>query len=252
MDGSLAVLIQKKIPQKREALCLSFFFSKLQSFARLTPYREDLMSKLPDLLANNKQWADKIRKEDPEFFTRLAKQQTPKYLWVGCSDSRVPANQIIGLDPGEVFVHRNVGNQVVHTDMNCQSVIQFSVDILKVEEIIVCGHYNCGAILNAIDGKSLGLVDNWIRPIKDTFKRNFESLKLITDPKEHANKLVELNVKQQALNVCHSTTVQAAWERGQKLRVHSWVYGLEDGEIKDLDFSIESKEQVEELFHISL
>ncbi|EQC51556.1 carbonate dehydratase [Bacteriovorax sp. DB6_IX] len=208
------------------------------------------MKTLQKIFKNNKEWADRINKEDPTFFERLSKQQSPKYLWIGCSDSRVPANQIIGLDPGEVFVHRNVGNQVIHTDINCLAVIQYSVDVLKVEHIIVCGHYGCGAVNTAIKGLSLGVIDNWILGIKEVYNMNFKKLEGFSE-EETFNKMCELNTIQQVKNICHNSIVQAAWNRGQKLCIHGWIYGLADGLLKDLDVTIDSLEQVNDSFVIS-
>jgi carbonic anhydrase len=190
--------------------------------------------KLSQLFDNNRIWAQKKTKLDPDYFKRLSGLQNPKHLWIGCSDSRVPANQITGLAPGEVFVHRNVANLVVHTDLNCLSVIQFAVDVLKVEHIIVCGHYGCGGVRAVIEKKELGLVSNWLRHLTDVADKYAGVLdKLPTDDKR-ADRLSELNIIEQVRNVCESTIVQGAWDHKQKLAVHGWIYGLNDGLLKDL------------------
>ena len=181
------------------------------------------MKHLDNLLTNNRTWADGIKKADPEFFDRLSEQQSPEYLWIGCSDSRVPANQIVDLLPGEIFVHRNIANLVVHTDLNCLSVIQFAVEVLKVKHIIVCGHYECGGIKAAMDGRDHGLIDNWLRHIKDIRRLYQQDLDGINEESARCNRLVELNVVEQVANVCHTTVVQNAWKAGQPLTVHGWV-----------------------------
>lgn len=192
------------------------------------------MDTLKHLFARNAEWADKIKKEDPDFFTRLSQQQTPEYLWIGCSDSRVPANQIIDLPPGEVFVHRNIANMVVHTDLNCQSVIQFAVEVLKVKHIIVCGHYNCGGIKASLEDGDFGIVSNWLRHIKDVYRFNAEQLDQLDDESK-LNLLCELNVLEQVKNVCQSAFVQNAWNQGSELSVHGWIYSIKDGVLKDLN-----------------
>lgn len=197
---------------------------------------------IKELLANNRQWAEKIRKDDPEFFTNLSHQQSPKYLWIGCSDSRVPANQITGLAPGEVFVHRNVANQVIHTDLNCLSVIQFAVDVLKIEHIIVCGHYGCGGVKAALQKMELGLIDNWLRHIQDIAETYQSKLKTMKDENKKWDALAEFNVMEQVYNVGQTTVVQNAWKQNQTLTVHGWIYGLTDGLIRDLEISISSIE----------
>jgi len=189
------------------------------------------------LIANNRRWAEETVQKDPEFFRRLAGQQAPKYLWIGCSDSRVPANQITGVPPGEVFVHRNVANLVVHTDLNCLSVLQYAVDVLRVEHVIVCGHYGCGGIAAACRGAPLGLIDNWLRHIQDLAERRDAVLSREPDPTLRADRLCELNVLEQAHNVCRTTIVQDAWYRGQTLSVHAWIYRLTDGLLQDLGFA---------------
>jgi carbonic anhydrase len=206
------------------------------------------MDLLPDIFHNNKSWAEKIRKEDPSFFERLAKQQKPRVLWIGCSDSRVPANQICGLDPGEIFVHRNVGNVVTHTDVNCLSVLQFAVDVLQVKHVILCGHYGCGGVNAAIDGRPLGLIDNWLRHIKDVYyqhRKTFEKIEKISDKQD---KLAELNVRASVLNLCHTTIVQDCWKRGQELHVHGWIYAITDGLLKDLKLSLDGPEQLHQIY----
>jgi carbonic anhydrase len=190
------------------------------------------------LLDNNKAWAaDRVRR-DPTFFTRLAAQQAPEYLWIGCADSRVPANEIVGLDPGELFVHRNVANVVVHTDLNCLSVLQYAIDVLKVKHVIVCGHYGCGGIRAAMQKQSNGLIDNWLRHVQDV-ERNYESeLASIADPRAREDRLCELNVTEQVRNVARTTIVQDAWRRGHDVQLHGWIYGLKDGLISDLGVRI--------------
>jgi carbonic anhydrase len=196
------------------------------------------MSHLKDLLERNRVWSEGVRERDPDFFRRLSEQQAPRYLWIGCSDSRVPANQIVDLPPGEVFVHRNVANVVVHTDLNCISAIQFAVDVLKVEHILVVGHYGCGGVLAALEDRRLGLVDNWLRHVGDVVLKRAEALRGIADPLARHARLCELNVIEQAVNVCQTTVVQDAWERGQPLGVHGWIYGLADGIVRDLGVDI--------------
>src|SRR5688572_22529882 len=186
------------------------------------------MSNIGQLLANNKEWATRSQEQDPRFFADLADQQNPDYLWIGCSDSRVSANMIVGLMPGEVFVHRNVANLVNHTDMNCLSVIQFAVEVLQVEHIIVCGHYGCGGIQAAMEAKRHGLIDNWLRHIQDTANLHSHLLEAIDDQQERFDKLCQLNVAEQVLNVGETTIILDAWERGQELAVHGWIYGLKD------------------------
>ena len=199
---------------------------------------------IKQLLDNNRSWSESIRSRDPEFFSRLANQQKPEFLWVGCSDSRVPANEVIGLMPGEVFVHRNVANMVVATDMNFLSVLQFAVDVLKVKQIIVCGHYGCGGVRAALGHQELGLIDNWLRAIKALYHQSLEQFTGL-DEEARVDLLCELNVQRQVRNVCHTTIVQNAWKRGQELTVHGWIYGLKDGLVKDLGVSINAAEQLD-------
>ncbi|MDX2477043.1 MAG: carbonate dehydratase [Gammaproteobacteria bacterium] len=198
------------------------------------------MKTLEHLLENNLEWAESIKKEDPQFFTRLSKQQAPEYLWIGCSDSRVPANQITSLQPGEVFVHRNIANVVVHTDLNCLSVIQFAVEILKVKHIIVCGHYGCGGIKAALENHEHGLIDNWLRHIKDVIRFNAAKFDGLNHDKQ-LDLLCELNVKEQVKNVCSTTIVKNAWKEGKELSVHGWIYSIENGILKDLDTGFTSE-----------
>lgn len=202
------------------------------------------MKKLQNLFDNNRQWAEGRVRLDPDFFARLSRQQAPRYLWIGCSDSRVPANEIVGLDSGELFVHRNVANVVVHTDFNCLSVIQYAVEALKVDHIIVCGHYGCGGIKTALTGGQLGLIDNWLRHIKDVYNLHQRRLDAITDEKERLDRLCEINVAQQVANVCHTTIVQNAWQRGASLSVHGWIYSLNDGLLQDLGLCIDGPNQI--------
>ncbi|MDB4837379.1 carbonate dehydratase [Marinomonas sp.] len=202
------------------------------------------MSKnLDELFEKNREWAAKVSEEDPEFFSTLSKQQMPEYLWIGCSDSRVPANQIIDLLPGEVFVHRNIANVVVHTDLNCLSVIQFAVDVLKVKHIMVVGHYGCGGIKAAMDTKSHGLIDNWLGHIKDVYRLHEHEIDALEDSVERFDRMCELNVVEQVSNVCRSSIVQNAWSKGQELHVHGWCYRLDDGLIKDLDVTVSDSEE---------
>ena len=202
------------------------------------------MHPLSELFENNRAWASRLRQQDPDFFLKLSRQQTPQYLWIGCSDSRVPATEIVDLMPGEMFVHRNVANLVVHTDLNCLSVLQYAVDILQVRHIIVTGHYGCGGVLAAWRHERVGLVDHWLRHIWDVRHKHAERLAAIGDDAKAANRLCELNVIEQTLNVCHTTIVRDAWERGQELAVHGWVYGTHDGLIRDLGVTVEGSAQV--------
>jgi carbonic anhydrase len=198
------------------------------------------MDELERLFRQNRTWADGIRAKDPEFFLKLSRQQSPRYLWIGCSDSRVPANEIIGLLPGEVFVHRNVANVVVHTDLNCLSVIQFAVDVLKVRHIMVVGHYGCGGVRAALRCERIGLADNWLRHVQDVCHKHEGSLGLLPDEPARMDRLCELNVVEQVTNVCQTTIIQDAWARRQPVGVHGWIYGLRDGLLRDLKCSRES------------
>ena len=202
------------------------------------------MSSLDQLLASNRAWAAGILRQDPDFFRKLAQQQSPEYLWIGCSDSRVPANQIVGLLPGELFVHRNVANVVVHTDLNCLSVMQFAVDLLKVRHIIVCGHYGCSGVGAALRRARLGLSDNWLRHVQDVREKHTPRLRSLPE-EQAARRLCELNVIEQVLNVCQTSIARDAWERGQPLAVHGWIYGIEDGLVRNLDFTVTDFAQIE-------
>jgi carbonic anhydrase len=198
------------------------------------------MKALHLLFENNRKWASQISQTDPSFFSRLVQQQNPEFLWIGCSDSRVPANEIIGLLPGELFVHRNVANLVIHTDMNCLSVLQYAVEILKIKHIIVCGHYGCGGVKAALESQPHGLIDNWLRHIRDLHQRQSNELLQLSTAEERINRLCELNVIEQVKNVGNTTIVQEAWQRGQMLTVHGWIYALSDGRLKDLDACVSS------------
>jgi carbonic anhydrase len=210
------------------------------------------MKRLDHLLENNRLWAQSMVAQSPDYFERLVKQQTPEYLWIGCSDSRVPANQITGLAPGEVFVHRNVANVVVHTDFNCLSVLQYAVEVLKVKHIIVCGHYGCGGVRAAGRNSQLGLIDNWLRHVRDVAYKYQELLDSVTDEEQRDRKLCELNVIEQAYNVCHTSIIQNAWQREQELVIHGWVYDLQDGILRDLSITIGSMEEISTVYHIAL
>ena len=189
------------------------------------------------LLRNNQEWAAGVTERDPLFFEALSRQQSPRYLWIGCSDSRVPANEIVGLKPGELFVHRNVANLVVHTDLNCLSVLQYAVDVLRVCHVIVCGHYGCGGIAAALAGRPLGLIDNWLRHAQDVMQKHQALLAAAADEEARLRRLCELNVIEQVLNVARTTVVQQAWDRGQELAVHGWIYSLRDGLLRDLQMT---------------
>ena len=197
------------------------------------------MPNLSHLIDNNRRWALERTRSNPDFFSRLVSLQAPQYLWIGCSDSRVPANEIVDLPPGELFVHRNVANVVVHTDLNCLSVLQYAVDALKVKDIIVCGHYGCGGVRAALSGAKLGLIDNWLRHVQDVRQKHAARLDGLPE-NEREDHMCELNVFEQAVNVCETTIVQDAWERGQPLSVHAWIYRLDDGIIRDLEFDVDS------------
>lgn len=202
------------------------------------------MSGLDKLFENNQDWAAAVKKEDPEFFSRLAKQQSPEYLWIGCSDSRVAANQLLDLRPGEVFVHRNIANLVLHSDLNCLSVIQFAVEVLKVKHIIVCGHYGCGGVIASLSNDRLGLIDNWLQNIKDVQRYHANELQAITDITAKQNRLCELNVQEQVLNLCQTSTLLRAWADGQELSVHGLVYSIQDGILHDLDVSVSGIDEI--------
>lgn len=206
------------------------------------------MSALTDLLQRNRDWARRVQAEDPGFFERLSRQQAPEYLWIGCSDSRVPANQIIDMAPGEVFVHRNVANVVVHTDLNCLSAIQFSVDVLRVRHVLVVGHYGCGGVHAALHGSRLGLVDNWIRHVGDVADKHAPALGRFADDEVRHDRLCELNVLEQVVNVCQTSILRDAWARGQDVTVHGWVYTLRDGKVHDLGIDVEGPDGIEPLY----
>ena len=206
------------------------------------------MKDLKRLLDQNRAWAENINASDPDFFPTLAKQQSPRYLWIGCSDSRVPATQLVGMVPGEMFVHRNVANVVDHTDFNCLSVMQYAVDVLKVDHIIVCGHHSCGGVKAAMDNLQLGLIDNWLRHVQDVLHEHEELLAKVSDENERLDRLCELNVIEQVLNVGRTTIVQSAWQRGQELVVHGWIYGLENGLLRDLGVSIDNAEGLADVY----
>src|SRR5688500_5351290 len=201
---------------------------------------------------NNRKWSERIRRNDPQFFSRLSGQQQPRYLWIGCSDSRVPANEIVGLRPGELFVHRNVANVVVHSDLNCLSVLQYAVDVLKVEHVIVCGHYGCGGVRAAYERASLGLIDNWLRHVQDVRDRHEDAIRRLATDAARVDRLCELNVLEQVRHVCQTTIVADAWGRGQVLAVHGWIYDLHDGLLRDLGLSATAVEDVESAYDQAL
>ncbi len=208
------------------------------------------MRVLKQLFDNNKNWAERIKQSDPDFFKKLSKQQNPEYLWIGCSDSRVPASEIVGMMPGEIFVHRNIANVVAHTDLNCLSVIQFAVEVLKVKHIIVCGHYGCGGVRAAMDNAEHGLIDNWLRNIKEVYRSQQDQLEAIENPQGKIDRMCELNVVAQAYNICHTIIVQNAWKAKQELAVHGWIYSIEDGILKDLNVCITNKDEISEIFRM--
>jgi carbonic anhydrase len=203
-----------------------------------------------ELFENNRRWAAQMLAEDPTFFSKLSHQQAPEYLWIGCSDSRVPANQIVGLMPGELFVHRNVANVVIHTDLNCLSVLQYAIDVLHVRHIMVTGHYGCGGVRAAMASGELGLIDNWLRSIKDVYQQNRAVLDGIADVEQRVDRLCELNVAQQVANVCHTTIVQNAWRRGAEVSVHGFVYGIQDGLLRDLGFNVTGAAQIPPIYRV--
>ena len=209
------------------------------------------MDSLDHLLSNNRNWASHILRQDPDFFRKLADQQTPAYLWIGCSDSRVPANEIVGLLPGELFVHRNVANMVVHTDLNCLSVMQFAIDLLKVRHVIVCGHYGCSGVGAALRRARLGLSDNWLRHVQDVREKHAQRLQSMPEAPA-ARKLCEFNVVEQVLNVCQTSITRDAWERGQPLAVHGWIYGIENGLLRDLGVTVRDFAGVEQAYDRAL
>lgn len=206
------------------------------------------MKDIRKLLQSNQEWSQRIQQEDPSFFDQLAKQQNPEYLWIGCSDSRVPANQIIGMAPGEVFVHRNIANVVVHTDLNCLSVIQYAVDQLKIKHILIVGHYGCGGVHAALNDARIGLADNWLRHVGDVAQKHAAILEAIDDPSLRHARLCELNVIEQVANACRSTIVQDAWARGQKLMVHGWVYSLKDGRVREMGIDVGGPDELDKAY----
>ena len=206
------------------------------------------MGTLRDLFDNNRAWAARVNAHDPQFFETLSRQQSPKYLWIGCSDSRVPANEIVGLLPGELFVHRNVANVVVHTDLNCLSVLQYAVDVLRVEHVIVCGHYGCGGVQAAEANRSVGLADNWLRHVQDVRERHRAILAACRDTTHRVDRLCELNVIEQVRNVCLTTVVRDAWSRAQALSVHGWTYALRDGLLRDLALTVSAATELEQAY----
>ena len=196
------------------------------------------VSALASLLQNNRAWADAMVVKEPNFFKKLESQQSPEYLWIGCSDSRVPANELLGLAPGDVFVHRNIANVVVHSDLNCLSVLQFAIDVLKVKHVIIVGHYGCKGVHAAMTGTRIGLADNWLRHVQDVHQKHERYLGDVLTSGQRADRLCELNVTEQVVNVCQTTIVQDAWDRGQPVSVHGWVYGLQDGLLNDLGMTV--------------
>lgn len=202
------------------------------------------------IIENNKKWVEEKLKINPDFFNNLAEGQQPPLLWIGCSDSRVPANEIIGAEPGEVFVHRNIANMVVHSDMNMLSVLDYAVNALKVQHVIVCGHYGCGGIKAAMGNDSIGIIDNWIRHIKDVYRFHHEELDAIEDEKTRFNRFVELNVKEQVVDLAKTSIVQSAWRKGQKLSIHGWVYGLNSGFVTDLGVNFSSNKDLDDVFKL--
>lgn len=203
------------------------------------------MKYLPQLFEQNRLWSLRQLQEDPDYFQRLAQIQAPKYLWIGCSDSRVPANQITGLNPGEVFVHRNIANVIVHTDLNCLSVVHYAIQVLRVQHVIVCGHYGCGGVRAALEGKGNGMIDNWLRHIEDVVERHPEKLAKLASEEEKWARLCELNVIEQVRNLARTTPVSEAWKAGQALMLHGWIYGLDDGRLLDLEMSASNREELE-------
>lgn len=207
------------------------------------------MQDIDKLLANNHAWATRMREQDPTFFNNLVAQQSPEYLWIGCSDSRVPANQVVGMAPGELFVHRNVANQVIQTDFNCLSVVQYAVETLHVKHILVVGHYGCGGVRAATESCSHGLVDHWLFPIKDIYRIHHDELESIGGAKERFDRLCELNVIEQVRNLAKTTIIQQAWDRGQEIAIHGWVYSIEDGLVRDMEVTVRDRASLERIYH---
>jgi len=210
------------------------------------------MRSLSHLIENNRAWSERRRQIDPEFFARLSQQQRPRYLWIGCADSRVPANDIVGLLPGELFVHRNIANVVVHTDLNCLSVLQFAVDVLNIEHVIVCGHYGCSGVSAALQNQRVGLADNWLRHVQDVHSKHETRVAAMPDTPHRIDRLCELNVIEQVANVCQTTIVRDAWERGKELAVHGWVYGLKDGLVRDLGSTVTKTSEAARAYQAAL
>lgn len=210
------------------------------------------MPTLNDLLENNKEWSESVSKDNQDFFENSAKGQAPDVLWIGCADSRVPASKVVGTNPGEMFVHRNIANMVVHTDLNLLSVLQYAVDVLKVKHVVVCGHYGCGGVKASLMNDKNGIIDNWLLEIKDLANSNSQELNAIADIDERVDRLVELNVAKQVRNVAHTTIVQECWSRGQELSIHGWVYGLKDGLITDLELDVTNKGQLAEIYQYNV
>jgi len=209
------------------------------------------MSDLKYLFDQNVKWSKSMKEKDENFFDKLVGQQSPEYLWIGCSDSRVPANEIVGLLPGELFVHRNVANIVVQTDFNCLSVLQYAIEILKVKHVIICGHYGCGGVKAAMDNKTFGLIDNWLHGIKTVYKRNLVRLADLKNEEERLDKMCELNVIQQVHNVCYTSIVQDAWQRGQSLQIHGWIYDIKDGELQNLGVSVSDPDHISPVYRLT-
>jgi len=210
------------------------------------------MPHLKNLLDNNRAWSQRLRAQEPDFFLKLSRQQSPQYLWIGCSDSRVPANQIVGLLPGEIFVHRNVANVVVHTDLNCLSVVQYAVEVLRVRHVIVCGHYGCGGVRSALRDEQLGLIDNWLRHVQDVRQKHAAMLRDIAGEPGQTDRLCELNVIEQAVNVCQTTVMQGAWARGQQVAIHGWIYSLADGLLRDLGVCVSGQQEIAPVYDEAL
>ena len=210
------------------------------------------MKDIDTLISNNREWSRLLKEENPEFFERLSLAQKPRFLWIGCSDSRVPAERLTGLEPGELFVHRNVANLVIHTDLNCLSVVQYAVEVLQVEHIIICGHYGCGGVQAAVENPELGLINNWLLHIRDLWYKHSSSLKQLPTPEQRFNKLCEINVIEQVYNLGHSTIMQSAWKRGQDVKIHGWVYGIQDGHLHDLEVASSSMDDLEQRYHAGM
>ena len=209
------------------------------------------MPYLTHLFDKNREWAESMHARDPQFFEKLSAQQSPQYLWIGCADSRVPANQIIGLLPGGAFVHRNIANLVVHTDLNCLSVIQYAVEVLKVRHIIVCGHYGCGGVAAAMQNREFGLIDNWLRHLKDVYLKHEADLNTLPDERARFDRFCEVNVIEQVSHVCQTTIVQGAWRRGQPLALHGWIYGVSDGLLHDLGITVNNADDLPALYRMA-